>query len=84
MTGILLDSGYLIALVNKKDNLHNVAVKASEKFHGPFLTTQLVLIELANSLCLPSQRPLAIEIIDKMQNDPLTTVVPPIQNTLLC
>ncbi|MBI4685823.1 MAG: type II toxin-antitoxin system VapC family toxin [Nitrospirae bacterium] len=76
MSGIFLDTGYLIALVNKKDNLHKAAVEASEKFHGPFLTTQLVLIELANSLCLPPQKPLAIKIIDKIQSDPLTTVIP--------
>jgi len=76
MSGIFLDTGYLIALVNKRDNLHNIAVEASKKFHGPFLTTQLILIELANSLCLPPQRPLAINIIKRMQNDPLTTIVP--------
>jgi hypothetical protein len=60
MSGIFLDTGYLIALVNKKDNLHDIAVEASNKFHGPFFTTQLILIELANSLCLPPQRQLAI------------------------
>jgi len=75
MSGIFLDTGYLIALVNKKDNLHKAAVEASEKYHGPFLTTQLILIELANSLCLPPQRPLAIKIIDRIQTDPLTTIV---------
>lgn len=26
MSGIFLDTGYLIALVNKKDNLHKVAL----------------------------------------------------------
>ncbi|MBI4691186.1 MAG: type II toxin-antitoxin system VapC family toxin [Nitrospirae bacterium] len=76
MSGVFLDTGYLIALVNKKDNLHKIALESSEKFQGPFITTQLVLIELANSLCLPPQRPLAITIIEKIQNDPLTTVVP--------
>lgn len=75
MSGIFLDTGYLIALVNKKDNLHKAAVEAAEKFHGTFLTTQLVLIELANSLCLPPQRPLAIKIINRIQTDPLTTIV---------
>ncbi|MEK6582008.1 MAG: PIN domain-containing protein [Nitrospirota bacterium] len=75
MSGIFLDTGYLIALVNKKDNLHKAAVEAAEKFNGTFLTTQLVLIELANSLCLPPQRPLAIKIIDRIQTDPLTTIV---------
>ncbi|MBU4320672.1 MAG: PIN domain-containing protein [Thermodesulfovibrionales bacterium] len=76
MSGIFLDTGYLIALLNKKDNLHKAAVEAAEKYHGPFLTTQLILIELANSLCLPPQKPLAIRMIDKIQADPLTTVIP--------
>ncbi len=39
MSGTFLDSGYLIALVNKRDNLHEVALEASSKFHGPFFTT---------------------------------------------
>lgn len=70
-----LDTEYLIALINKRDNLHEIAAAASKKFHGPFLTTQLVLIELANSLCQPAQRPLALAIIERMQIDPLTTIV---------
>lgn len=76
MSGIFLDSGYLIALVNKKDDLHRVAKTASKKFHGLFFTTQLILVELANSLSLPAYRTLAVEIIEKIQVDPLTTVVP--------
>src|SRR4030042_3734088 len=76
MSGIFLDTGYLIALVNKRDNFHNIAIETSNKYHGPFLTTQLILIELANSLCLPSQKTLDINIIKRIQNDPLTTIVP--------
>jgi predicted nucleic acid-binding protein len=75
MSGVFLDTGYLIALVNKRDNFHDVAVTASKRYQGPFFTTQLVIIELANSLCLPAQRPLALKIIEKMQIDPLTTIV---------
>jgi len=76
MSGIFLDTGYLIALVNKKDDLHEVAQSVSNKFHGPFLTTHLVLVELANSLSLPDQRQIAIDIIEKILADPLTTVAP--------
>lgn len=65
MRGVFLDTGYLIALVNKKDTLHRVALTASQKFQGPFFTTQLILIELANSLSLSAQRPIAIKIIEK-------------------
>jgi len=76
MSGIFLDTGYLIALVNKRDNLHDCAIAASQKFYGPFFTTELVLVELANSLCLSSQRQLVVRIIEKIQADPLTTIVP--------
>ena len=76
MNGIFIDTGYLIALINKKDDLHKVALEASKRFDGPFLTTQLILVELANSLCLPAQKQLTINIIEKMQADSLTTVVP--------
>ena len=76
MSRVFLDTGYLIAIVNKKDNLHNIAISASQKFYGPFFTTELVLVELANSLCLSSQRQLAVRIIEKIQADPLTTIIP--------
>lgn len=48
---IFLDTGYLIALIRKKDQFHAAAMEASELYHGPFLTTDLILVELANS-CL--------------------------------
>lgn len=76
MRGVFLDTGYLLALINKKDNLHVLALEASGKFHGPYLTTQLILVELTNSLSLPEQRPLAVNIVEKLQKDPSTTVVP--------
>ena len=76
MSGIFLDTGYLIALVSKRDALHELAVSASKRFHGPFVTTQLILVELANSLCLPPQRILAADMIEKIQDDSLTMVVP--------
>ena len=76
MTGLFLDTGYLVALVNKRDDLHEVAKAASKRFTGPFLTTHLILVELANSLSLPEQRQLAVGIIERILADPLTTVVP--------
>jgi len=75
MKTVFLDTSYLIALVNKRDDLHAVALAASDNFHGPFLTTQLVLVELANSLCLPPLRPVAVTIIEQITKDPHTTVV---------
>jgi predicted nucleic acid-binding protein len=76
MSILFLDTGYLIALINKNDNLHKKARVASQEFHGPFLTTDLVLVELANSLSMATQRQLAIKVIDTIRADSLTTVIP--------
>ena len=40
---IFLDTGYLIALIRKKDQFHAAAMEASELYPGPFLTTDLIL-----------------------------------------
>ncbi|NOY68710.1 MAG: type II toxin-antitoxin system VapC family toxin [Deltaproteobacteria bacterium] len=73
---IFLDTGYLIALIRKKDQFHAVAMEASGLYSGPFLTTVLVLVELANSLSKPLCRKTVITVIEKIQTNSNTTVIP--------
>jgi hypothetical protein len=73
---IFIDTGYLIALIRKRDNFHPAALEASELYHGPFLTTDLILMELANSLSKPAYRKTVVTVIEKIQADSNTTVVP--------
>ncbi len=73
---IFLDSGYLIALIRKRDMCHAAALEASELYTGPFLTTDLILVELANSLSKPPYRKTVVTVIEKIQADNDTTVVP--------
>jgi predicted nucleic acid-binding protein len=42
----------------------------------PFITTDLVLVELANCLALPPYRETVVAIIEKIRSDSNTTVVP--------
>lgn len=72
---IFLDTGYFLALIRKKDALHEVALKASEEYSGPFVTTDLVMVELANSLSLPPYRTSAVTFIEKIRADKNTMVV---------
>jgi len=53
---VFVDTGYFLALLRKRDSLHQVAVEASEEYDGPFVTTDLVLVEIANALSLPAYR----------------------------
>lgn len=73
---VFIDSGYLIALIRKKDTLHRAALEAAELYPGPFLTTDLILIELANSLSKPPYRRTVVSVIEKIRADSNTTVAP--------
>jgi uncharacterized protein len=73
---IFLDTSYLIALIRKKDIRHADAVEATKIYTGPFLTTDLVLVELANSLSLPPYRLTVMSAIEKIRSDKHTKVIP--------
>ena len=73
---IFLDAGYLIALIRKKDACHAAALEAAASYTGPFVTTDLVLVELANSLSKPPYRKTVVAVIERIQADSKTTVVP--------
>ncbi|MFO7728315.1 MAG: PIN domain-containing protein [Desulfonatronovibrio sp.] len=70
-----LDTSYLLALVRKKDQLHEKAVAGSLQYQGPFVTTELILVELANSLAFPNTRQTAINVIETTRMDQETLVI---------
>ena len=63
---VFLDTSYLIALIRKKDGRHPDALAAASIFTGRFVTTDLVLVELANSLSLPPNRAVVISAIKRI------------------
>ena len=73
---VFLDTSYLLALIRKRDALHKVALDASVTYTGPIVTTDLVLVEFANSLSKPPCRSTATSVIDKIRSDRNTWVVP--------
>jgi uncharacterized protein len=72
---IFLDTSYLLALIRKKDSPHEAALAASEKYAGLFMTTDLVLVELANCLSQPPYRITAATVTEKIRSDRNTRVV---------
>jgi predicted nucleic acid-binding protein len=72
---VFLDTSYLLAIIRKRDALHAVALIASVNYAGPFVTTDLVLVELANSLSQPPYRSTVAAVIDKIRSDRNTQVV---------
>jgi predicted nucleic acid-binding protein len=73
---VFLDTGYFIALIRKKDMWHTAALEAAKLYSGPFLTTDLVLVELANSLAKQPFRKTVATVIEKIRTDTHTAVVP--------
>ena len=48
---IFLDTLFVVGLVNRRDQYHRQAIALSERFEGyPFLTTDVVLLEIGNAL----------------------------------
>lgn len=48
---ILIDTGYVIALINERDQFHSQAVELANRFSGqPLFTTDAVLLEIGKAL----------------------------------
>lgn len=53
---ILVDTGYLLALAQPRDHLHERAVRWSARIDEPLIVTEYVLLELINALSAPVDR----------------------------
>jgi predicted nucleic acid-binding protein len=72
---LFVDTGYLLAYVNKNDQHHDEALKLSEQYNGyPLVTTDAVLLEVGNALSRGG-RVSAVEIIHHFQESGDVTLV---------
>ena len=67
---ILLDSGYLIALLVPTDALHERALRWSEAVQEELLLTEYVLWETVNYLSPLADRPKAHLLVDEIDGNP--------------
>jgi uncharacterized protein len=64
MTTVFVDTAYFVALLDRRDSLHERALKLAKKFDDTFatlVTSDAVLIELANYFARTPLRPFAID-----------------------
>ncbi|OGT05841.1 MAG: hypothetical protein A2143_04125 [Gallionellales bacterium RBG_16_57_15] len=73
---VFLDTSYFLALIRKKDSLHEAALGVAASYTGSFVTTDLVLVEFANSLSQPPYRATATAVIEKIRTDGNIKVLP--------
>lgn len=76
---VFLDTGYVYALINTRDQWHESAVLWQRKIADEgraLITTEPILFEIANGLAAISYRQQAIQVIDALLADPLVEIVP--------
>jgi predicted nucleic acid-binding protein len=72
---VFADTFALIAWLNPRDAAHPVVTDYLEQFSGRLLTTEWVLMELADALSAPEARGLVGEFLQAVRTDPMFEVV---------
>ena len=71
-----VDAGYFIALMNVRDALHARARHIASGLRRPQVTTEAILLEVADALSLPPLRSLVVALLPRIRNNQRITVVP--------
>ena len=75
MSNVFADSFYFIALMNVRDAYHVEAAALSESLVGPIITTQWVLVEVADAFSSPKDRNRFIDLLELLQTDDRIQVI---------
>jgi hypothetical protein len=72
---VFVDTFALIAWLNPHDNAHPGVVEFLDGFTGRLVTTEWVLMELADALSAPDARAMVVPFLNAVRSDPLFEVV---------
>lgn len=75
MNTVFADTYYYLAFVNSHDAGHARAMGFSRAFRGRSMTTEWVLLEVADALSGPDQRGVFLELLANLRRDPGLTIV---------
>lgn len=70
MKRVFADTYYFLALLSPRDAAHGEAVRLSEALPGRLVTTDAVLLELADAMASPRDRQTAAAFIDSLWERP--------------
>jgi predicted nucleic acid-binding protein len=76
MKPVFADTAFYVAVHNRRDQLHAQAVALAESLIAPVVTSEFVLVEVANFFKRPGDRAMFASIDGALRADPLTTIVP--------
>ena len=73
---IFIDTLFVVALVNERDQYHQRAVELADRYEGfPFLITDSILLEIGNTLAR-NYKIQAIDIIERLLSSDDVDVIP--------
>ena len=75
MKSVFADTFYFLALLNERDAAHKGAVASSRTVGLPLVTTEFVLVELADALRKPQQRDEVLTLFQVVETDPAFQLV---------
>jgi uncharacterized protein len=76
MRTVFADTSFYIALLSPRDEDHEKAERFVTSYEGDFLTSDWIITELANYLCLATNRPLFLSLYEDIRKDQHVTIIP--------
>lgn len=76
MKAVFADTFFFLAAVNPRDAAHKRAITFVSHFDGQLVTTDWVLLEVANALSGGRNRAAAVELIASLKANPKVMLVP--------
>jgi len=73
---IFLDTGYFVALLDPRDELHALALAWSVALNEPAILTEFILLETTNLFSHPAERPRVHALIDQLHTMAEYEIVP--------
>ena len=76
---VLLDTAALLALANRRDNLHEQAKKVRDRISRErrvVLTTEWILTEFLNAMQRPPARTLAVHVVEQLRQSQRVQILP--------
>jgi predicted nucleic acid-binding protein len=75
MNEVFLDASFLLALASPRDALHGRAVMWRYMLPGPFVTTEFVLLEIADGLAARGMISTAVSVMESLRKGPATEII---------
>ena len=75
MTARFADTFYFLALLNDGDAAHERAVQAAARLGSRLVTTDWVVVEVADALAAPAQRPAFLALWEQIRDHPAIEII---------